>query len=110
MTHQEFTTLTMREGQSINTDLYQIVEYFYMSDNNYHRYNNPQGIDEDKQSFCKRVYGGKVNTAKTILAKTISESQKENRYALQGNASVTKTELDRHDRLIANQYTAISKW
>ncbi len=63
-----------------------------------------------KQEFVKRVFGGKVNTPKTILAKVISESQKENRYALQCNKSVTKKRFDEMDILIEEHYTWCSKF
>lgn len=109
MMKHEFETLAVRNGGgTINGYLFESIEHLYMSDNHYHQYNNPQGIDESKQAFVNRVFSGKVNTAKTILAKTIAELQRENRYCLQGNA--TEAELERHDRLIAQHETTMSQW
>lgn len=104
MTRQEFEALAIREnGGAISAVLYDTIERYYMSDNHYHDAHG--GADESKQDFVKRVYGGKVNTAASILKKTIAEAQKENRYALQGNPSATKTRLDDMDRLIAEHIT-----
>lgn len=101
MTKQEFENLALRDGEKISWSLYEnSIERFYMSDNNYHRSHG--GVDESKQAFVKRVYGGKVNTAKTVALKTIAEAIRENRYCLLGT-SVTKADLDRMDRQIAEQ-------
>lgn len=110
MTKQEFENLTIRNNGTINQYLYDTIERFYMSTNDYHRQSNTHGTDEDKQSFCKRVFGGKINTPKTILTKIIAESVKENNYALSGNKTADKAMLDHHATLIAEQYTTISKW
>lgn len=109
MTQQEFEGMAMRTG-TISTHLYDSIERLYMSDSDYHRHNNAMGIDEIKQNFVRRVYGGKYNTPKTILAKTIAELQRENRYALQGNITATKDVLDHHDKMIAYHTTIESKW
>jgi hypothetical protein len=106
MMHEEFEKLTIRENsdrQTISGLLYQTIEHFYTSDNNYHLYHG--GINETKQEFVKRVFGGKVNTPKTILEKTIAESIRENRYCLQGNETATKSRLDEMDILIRENYT-----
>jgi len=101
MMKQEFENLAIRKGAEISQLLYDTVERFYMSDNNYHAAHG--GVYETKQEFVKRVFGGKVNTPKTICEKMIKEAQKENRWCLRGCKSATKDELDRMDRLIADQ-------
>lgn len=104
MTRQEFETLAIREnGGTISTTLYDTIERLYVSDNEYHAAHG--GADESKQEYVKRVFGGKVNTANSVLNKTIAEAQRENRYALQGNPSATKTRLDHMDALIAEHIT-----
>lgn len=110
MTKTEFEALTIRSGEQLGSYLYDAIEYFYMSGNDYHKHNNPEGADESKVNFCKRVFGGKVNTAKTILKKTIAEAVKENNFALRGNAAAIKDKLDFHARLIVNQLTGIAEW
>ena len=107
MTKQEFESMAIRGNETISTMLYEKIERYYMSDNNYHEAHG--GIDETKQDFVKRVFGGKVNTAKTILQKITAESIKENRWALRGNPSATKYELDRMDRLITEHTQWLSK-
>ena len=111
MTKTEFEKMTIRENsekQEISTLLYDTVEHFYMADNEYHEHNNAHGINETKQEFVKRVFGGKINTPKTILKKIIAESIRENRYALQG-CNIDKTELDRMDSMISEHYTYLAK-
>lgn len=108
MLKAEFEAMAMRGNGTISGLLYDTIERFYMSENDYHKYNG--GINESKQDFVKRVFGGKVNTPKTILEKIIKESQKENRFALQGCPSATKAELDRMDALIAEHLYYCSKW
>lgn len=103
MTKQEFEKLAIRGDKNISGILYDTIERFYMSENDYHRCHG--GVNETKYEFVKRVYGGKVNTPKTILEKTIKESQKENRWCLQGSKSATKDRLDHMDELIAEQLT-----
>jgi hypothetical protein len=110
MTKQEFEILTIRGEGHINNYLYDVIERYYMSENDYHKYNNPEGIEESKENFCKRVFGKKVNTPKTICEKLIKESIKENRWALRGNESATKDRLDHMDTLIREHYEVISKW
>jgi len=107
MLKQEFENMTLRGNESISGLLYDTIERYYMSDNEYHRYNNPNGINETKQEFCKRVFGGKVNTPNTILKKMINESIKENRYCI--GKYHDKKELDNMDCLITEHYTWRSK-
>lgn len=108
MTKQEFERLAIRGNATISCLLYNTIERFYMSENNYHAAHG--GIDETKQEFVKRVFGGKVNTPKTILNKIIAESQRENRWCLQGNSTATKDRLDHMDALIDEHYRYLAKY
>lgn len=102
MTRHEFEALAVREGETISASLYEnTIERYYMSDNHYHEAHG--GTNESKQEYVKRVFGGKVNTAKTVCLKAIAEACRENRWCLRGNATATKAELDRMDRQIADQ-------
>jgi hypothetical protein len=105
MKKSEFEALTLRNNAEIGAMMYDSIEHFYMSDNDYHRAHG--GIAESKQAFVKRVFGGKVNTPKTIARKIADEAIAENRYVLRGNEAATKTVLDTHDRLIAGHYTGM---
>jgi hypothetical protein len=106
MNKQEFLNLSMRGEQTISDELYNTIESRYMSDNNYHKENNPKGIYETKQEFAKRVFGGKVNTPKTILKKIIAEAIKENRFFLWDTDEAT---LKQYDEKLTEFYTSISK-
>lgn len=106
MMQSEFEALAIRGHGTISALLYQRIEHFYTSDNEYHQHNG--GIYESKQEFVMRVFGGKVNTPKSVLKKIIAESQKENRYFLQG-CNVSKTRLDEMDRAIEEHYTYLAK-
>lgn len=103
MMKAEFESLALRGDATISGLLYDTIERMYMSGNNYHRAHG--GIDETKREFVKRVFGGKVNTPKTVLKKIIAEVQKENRWCLQGCPSATKEKLDHMDALIADHLT-----
>lgn len=107
MMKQEFEALTLREGETISGLLYESIERYYMSDNNYHQQFG--GRNESKQDFCKRIFGGKHNTAKTILQKFTAEEIKENRWCLRGNPSATQDKLDHMDALIAEHATWLSR-
>jgi hypothetical protein len=102
---QEFENLTLRNNATIGPMMYESIERFYMSDNYYHAAHG--GISENKQEFVKRVFGGKVNTPKTIAKKIAAESIKENRWSLQGNPSATKDRLDEMDAKITESYMYI---
>lgn len=99
MTKQEFEKMTLRNGATISALLYDTIESFYTSENEYHAANG--GTDESKQDFCARVFGGKVNTPESILKKITAEAQKENRFALRGCPSATEERLAEMDALIA---------
>lgn len=107
MMQHEFEALALRGNAGISSDLYDTIERFYTSDNDYHRAHG--GIYESKQDFVKRVFGGKVNTPASILRKIIAESQRENRWALQGCPSATKARLDEMDEMIAEHYRWLAK-
>ncbi|SFR97113.1 hypothetical protein [Anaeromicropila populeti] len=74
----EFERMTLRGNEEISSTLYDTIERFYMSQNDYHRVHG--GINETKEDFCKRVFGGKVNTAKTIAVKILKERISENEF------------------------------
>ena len=103
----EFEALALRGDQTVSGLLYQSIEHFYTSDNDYHKTHG--GIYETKREFVKRAFGGKVNTPKTILSKAIKIAQEENRFALMG-CNVSKTRLDEMDELIAEHYRYLAKW
>lgn len=107
MTKKEFESLTLKGNAEIGIYTFESIERFYMSDNNYHASHG--GIDESKQDFVKRVFGGKVNTPKTITQKLANESIKENRWCLQGNDTATKDRLDEMDTWILEHYTSLLK-
>lgn len=102
MLKHEFEQLALRHDRTISAMLYDTIEMFYMSDSNYHREHG--GIEESKQDFVKRVFGGKVNTPKTILKKITAEAILENRWCLRGNPEATKDKLDGMDFQIKKHY------
>ena len=103
MMKSEFEQLSIRKNAGeITLPLYETIEKFYMSDNEYHQIHG--GINETKQEFVKRVFGGKVNTPKTILKKIIDEAIRENTYCLQGTSN-TKEDYDRMNACIKEHYT-----
>lgn len=108
MMKHEFEALALRGCQQIGSEMYAAIERFYISDNDYHRTHG--GIYETKQDFVKRVFGGKVNTPKTIAEKIANESIKENRWCLQGNSTATKERLEEMDEAIRNHYRTLLKY
>lgn len=108
MMKYEFEELAVIDGMEIGEEMYNSVEYFYMSENDYHRCNG--GIYETKQDFVKRVFGGKINTPSDICEKLIQESQAENRFALRGNGCVTEGMLLAMDKKIAEHYRTMLKY
>ena len=107
MTKAEFEGLAIRGNGRISGLLYDSIERYYMSENDYHRAHG--GVNETKQEFVKRVFGGKVNTPRTILRKATEEAQRENRWCLQGNSTATIDRLDEMDALIAEHHNWIAK-
>lgn len=102
MTREEFEILAMKEDETIPQVLFDVIERDYMADTYYHE--NHGGVEEDKQAYVSRVFGGKVNTARTVLAKLVKEFCKENRWALRGNPSATPARLRCMDRAILFHY------
>ena len=82
MMQSEFENLALRNGKTIGPMLYECVERYYTSDNEYKAAHGIGGIYESKRDFVRRVFGGKVNTPKTIAEKIALEAIKENRFAL----------------------------
>lgn len=107
MMKHEFEALALRNNETIGVEMYASIERFYLNDNDYHAAHG--GVEESKTDFVKRVFGGKVNTPKTIAEKIAAESIKENRWCLRGNDTATKDRLDEMDALILDHYTSIYK-
>lgn len=80
MLKHEFERLAMRGDATISNEGFETVNRLYMSDNDYHRYNG--GIDELKTDFVQRVFGGKVNTEKTIALKLCAENIRDCHFAV----------------------------
>lgn len=99
MMKHEFESLAIRGTDTISPILYDTIERMYNSDNGYHAAHG--GIYESKHDFVARVFGGKVNTARTILAKITAEVIRENRWALRGNTTATEERLAQMDAKIA---------
>ena len=97
MTKQEFEGMTIRSnGGTISNTLYSQIELSYMFPSN----------NQTKQEFCQSIFGGKTNTAKTILEKWIAHVQAENRKALYCES---KARLDEMDACISEHYTFSAK-
>lgn len=107
MNKAEFEKLAMRNDTKIGVLMYESIENFYMCDNQYHQFNG--GIDETKQEFVNRVFGGKINTPRTIAIKIANEAIKENRYALRSNKAA-QNRLEEMDNLIRNHYNGLLKF
>ena len=108
MMKHEFEALALRGDAVIGDEMFAAIERFYMSDNDYHAAHG--GIFENKRDFVKRVFGGKVNTPRTICEKITAESCRENRYMLRGNTTTTKETLDLMDDKIYDHYRTIYKY
>ena len=108
MLKEEFESLALRGNATIGAMMYESIEHFYMSDNDYH--NRFGGREETKQDFVKRVFGGKINTPKTIAKKIADEACKEDRWCLRGNVSANESELDKHVALIREHYNVLLKY
>lgn len=106
MMKSEFEKLAIRNNEEISYPLFETIERFYMSDNEYHKTHG--GIYETKQEFVKRVFGGKVNTPKSALKKIIDEAIRENTWALGGRID-TKENYDRMNAMIAEHYTYLAR-
>lgn len=101
MLKEEFEALAIRGNGTITGTLYDAIEVYYMSDNYYHEQHG--GLNEDKYQFVKRVFGGKVNTPKSVLKKITAEAIRENRWCLR-NQNKTETELAKMDKCLSDHY------
>ena len=101
----EFEALALRNNAEIGFEMYNSIERFYTSDNEYHMVHG--GLYESKKEFVKRVFGGKVNTPKSIAEKIAAESIRENRWILQGNEPETR--LNQMDAIIREHYMTMYK-
>lgn len=106
MLKSEFEQLAIRGEDKIGFYLYRAIERYYMDDSEYHRLHG--GVNEDKRSFVKRVFGGKVNTTRSIVRKLIKEAIAANRWALQGTR-VTEKRLKEMDALLREHYETLAK-
>lgn len=107
MMKEEFEALALRGSVEIGPMMYDSIERYYMSDSDYHaRFG---GRDETKQNFVKRVFGGKINTPKTIARKIADEANRENRWCLRGNKA-GEPHLDEHETLIREHYNSLLKY
>lgn len=84
MMQSEFEALAIRGNGTIGPELYALIERYYVSENDYKAAHGINGIYENKRDFVRRVFGGKVNTPKTIAEKIALEGCRENRFALRG--------------------------
>lgn len=105
----EFEALAMRNGETISPVLYDTIERMYTSENDYHAAHG--GTNESKTDFIRRVFGGKVNTAKSILKKITAEVIAENRYCLLG-CSVDNKRLSEMETAIKQhlEWEAAQTW
>ena len=100
MLKEEFEMLAIKGHGTISADLYDAIERFYMSENNYHATHG--GLNEDKFQFVQRIFGGKVNTPAGVLRKIIAEAIKENRWFLEGKESPAR--MKEMDQAIRRHY------
>lgn len=107
MMKSEFESLAIRGNAEIGPEMYKTIERFYTSDNEYHAQNG--GIYETKREFVRRVFGGKVNSPKTIAEKIARESMKENRFALRG-CNVSAERLKEMDEKIYEHIMSIHRY
>ena len=108
MMQSEFESLALRGGKSIGPMMYECIERYYTSENDYKAAHGIGGIYENKRDFVRRVFGGKVNTPKTIAEKIALEACRENRWALRGCPSGENPEmLKQMDDAITDHYMNI---
>lgn len=101
MMKHEFESLALRGRATIPALLYVAIERYYMDDDTgYHRLHGIVG--EDKAAFVRRVFGGKVNTPRSVARKIAAEARRRNRWALQG--AVSEARLREMDGLIDEHY------
>lgn len=107
MMKSEFEALALRGHAQIGAEMYRSIERYYVSDNDYHRSHG--GIYETKQEFVKRVFGGKVNSPRTIAEKIAREAIRENRFALLG-CDVSPEQLKAMDEKILEHYMCMFEY
>ena len=107
MLKQEFEALALRGEAEISPQMYEMVERFYMSEDSYHRQHG--GIEETKQEYVKRVFGGKINTPRTIARKIADEASKINRWYL-SQSSVSDDKLDKCETVIRKRYDILLRY
>ncbi len=78
MTLNEFDKMTMLFHGQIPPELYAVIEHLYMADDDYHAAHG--GVDESKVDFCQRVFGGQVNSPRSLVAKLVKEYRKIRRW------------------------------
>lgn len=101
MLKEEFEQLAMSGHGTITGGLYEAIERYYMSESYYYRQFG--GVNEDKYQFVKRVFGGKVNTPKSVMKKITAEAIRENRWCLR-NHNLTEQELMQMDERLTEHY------
>lgn len=102
MMKSELEALIMRNGEELPQMAFEAAERHYMTDNTYHQHNNPHGSNETKQAFARRVFGGRVNTLRTVALKLAREAIRENEYCLRGcRVHEDAAEMARMNHLIA---------
>ena len=108
MMQSEFESLAIRGNATIGPVLYALIERYYTSENDYKAAHGINGIYEGKRDFVRRVFGGKVNTPKTIAEKIAAEACRENRWALRGTPSGENAAmLKQMDEAITDHYMSI---
>ena len=106
MLKEEFEQLAMRGHGTITAMPYDAIESYYISDSYYHQQFG--GQNENKFSFVKRVFGGKVNTPKSIMKKITAEAIRANRWCLR-NHNLTEQELKQMDERLTEHYQFLAK-
>lgn len=108
MMKAEFEQLALRGNAEIGPMMYECIERYYTTDNDYKAAHGIGGIYENKRDFVRRVFGGKVNTPKTIAEKIAAEACRENRWALRGTPSgENPAMLKQMDEAITDHYMTI---
>ena len=108
MMKEEFEALALRGSAEIGPLMYDSIERYYMSDSNYHTQFG--GRYETKQDFVKRIFGGKVNTPKTIARKIADEANRANRWRRENESPNWKAHLDEQETLIREHYESLLKY
>ena len=91
MLKSEFERLALRGNATIGVYIYRAIERYYMSDDDYHRLH--RGLQEDKRSFVRRVFGGRINT--------------ENRWFLRSH-NLPESRLKEMDRALRHHFAVLA--